>query len=162
MKTMRWSALGLATVVVMCGCHSGRADIQVGTSPAGKPMVAFSDKNSDYQNAVAEARRTMPEFLKRLANPQPHEFFYVDAGLRNSKGDHEWIWIRNVTYAHGSFTGQLTDEPADVPGKHKDDTVTADEKDVDDWSIQHDNSSKSEGGFTIAVLDKMRGVNSSG
>ena len=120
-------------------------------SAAGKPVVGFSNEDSDYKKAVAEAKQTMPNFLQRLANPQPHEIFYVDAGIPNSKGQPEYIWIRNVKYANGSFTGQLTDEPLDVPGKHKEDTVTVAESSVDDWSIQYDDSPKMEGSFTTAV-----------
>lgn len=151
----------ILALAAVCGCsenHSATDSPVVQNSAAGKPVVGFSDNDVDYQRAVAEARRTMPSFLKRLESPQPHEIFYVDAGIPTSKGDPEHIWIRDVKYADGKFTGQLTDEPLDIPGKHKEDTVTVDEKEVDDWSIQYDNSPKMEGAFTQQVLDKAQGA----
>jgi uncharacterized protein YegJ (DUF2314 family) len=158
--TVGWIIGAGLFALLAAGCssenHSATTAPTVTQSAAGKPVVGFSDKDADYQKAVAEARRTMPSFLKRLANPQPHEFFYVDAGLPTPKGDPEHIWIRDVKYADGKYTGVLTDEPLNVPGKHKEDTVTVDEKDVDDWSIQYDNSAKMEGTFTSAVLDKAQ------
>ena len=56
----------------------------------------------------------------------------------------------NLIYANGKFTGDLTDEPLDITGKHAGSSVTVGEAHVDDWEIRHAGSRKAEGGLSYA------------
>lgn len=150
---MLWAALMAAVGCGMAG-RSAPDKPQVMNRNVGAPIVGFSDKDPDYVKAVTEAKRTLPSFIKRLKDPKPGEEFNVDAGIPTPTGEPEHIWIENVSYANGKFMGELNDEPFNIPGKHKGDRVTVSEREVDDWSIYHEDSGKEEGSFTQPVLNR--------
>jgi uncharacterized protein YegJ (DUF2314 family) len=145
--------VGLLAVLVGCGASdSSTEQTWVKTSAAGNPVVGFSDKDPEYVKAVAEAKKTLPNFIERLGHPRPGEIFIVDAGVPTPTGEPEFIWLNKLSYADHKFTGLLTDEPLHVPGKHKGDKVTVEEGEVDDWAIYRKGIEGSEGSYTAKVL----------
>lgn len=72
-------------------------------------------------------------------------------------GSKEHIWVDEVDFANGKFTGKLANEPAKIAGKKIGDTVTFAKEDASDWMIFHEDG-REEGGFTTKVMEEKTGT----
>lgn len=61
--------------------------------------------------------------------------FFVRGGFGPAKA-REILWVRNVSYANGSFRGTLDQEPKLYRKARKGDKVTVSPQDVFDWAIK--------------------------
>ena len=116
------------------------------------PVVNVDVEDAEMKAAIARARDTLPQFIPVLQAPQPgHRDFAIKAFFPDLA---EHIWIGDVAYADGAFSGVLGNEPVGETTLKLGDAVTIPEDRVTDWKyIQHD---VLVGGYTIRVLrDRM-------
>ena len=150
---MRSLSLCLFLVVVV-GCS--RSEYKAGETisrPGQADVVMVEGNDPEMQAAQDEARKTLPDFIKKLhANKDPEIYFAVKAGLPTPSGDEEHIWVEDLKYEKGKFAGKLGNEPLNLPGKKTGSEVSFDESAVSDWMIASE--SGMEGGYTVAILQK--------
>jgi uncharacterized protein YegJ (DUF2314 family) len=103
--------------------------------PAGEdegPVVNVRTDDPKMNAAIAEARRTLPEFLAALADPPPgvtgFSFKYPLAG-------HEHIWVDHVERRGDRLVGRLVDTPLE-PGYREGQRVTVPIGQVSDWAYR--------------------------
>lgn len=137
-------------LVIGAGCRKSESVFD-----GREDIVQVSDNDSKMQAAQQKARDTMDEFIGKLPNLKDGEAI-VKWAAPATDGSEEHIWVEDVTFVDGKFTGKLANEPAAIEGKKVGDKVTFPKADASDWAIfYHDG--RSEGGFTNKVLEEQAG-----
>jgi uncharacterized protein YegJ (DUF2314 family) len=109
--------------------------------------------------AIEKAQATLDQFLTALASPKPSQtYFSVKARFPYPNGSggtsYEHIWLDNVSYTDGQFSGLIGNEPVEVTSLHLAQKVTVPKADITDWFIIDNNHML--GGYTVRVLrDRM-------
>jgi len=129
------------------GCSSGpRKSID----PAHGGMVTYDLGDAKMNAAIAEAKETLPGFIKRLPNLKPDQA-NVKWAAATKKGHTEHIWVGYLTYKDGWFEGRLINEPEWIEGKKLGDEVRFPSSEVSDWVIWKEDGGQ-EGGYTDKVM----------
>jgi len=117
-----------------------------------KDVIGYEATDPKMNAAIAEAKKTLPDFLKRLPKLDK-ESSMVKWAAPVGGSDREHIWVNHLEYKDGWFTGDLANEPDNMPGKKMGDHVRFQESDVSDWIIfKPDNTY--EGGYTQKVMEE--------
>jgi len=152
----RWAfLLGVAVLFAGCGVNSGPS------APASLPKAAsvqasLAANDPDMDAAIDKAKSTLNTFIDRLEHPKPREVFSIEGQFDAPDGSFERLWVDDVTFAAGAFTGTLRDKPAKIASIQQHGQVTVPRDHVTDWIIL--TSGKSEGGYTIDVLMERQGA----
>lgn len=123
--------LFLLLSVLCLGC-SEKSDTGIVGSP-DDPVTMVESDDPEMAAAEAKARETLDDFIAALQNPKPNQ---SDFGVKYafSEGDtFEHMWITELTYANGEFSGVLGNDPALVKNIKNGDSVTIKRADVEDW-----------------------------
>jgi uncharacterized protein YegJ (DUF2314 family) len=112
------------------------------------PVVDVAADDPAMTEAIAQARATLPEFVRILQQPLAgHRDFSIKAFFPDLL---EHMWIANVVWADGVFNGNLGNEPRSPSTMKIGDPVSIPEERVTDWKyIQHD---LLVGGYSIRLL----------
>lgn len=115
-------------------------------------IVEFSDEDAQMNAAIAEARRTYPQFLAHFdaAPAQDSSNYLLKVGLPSAGGGHEHVWIDGLRRENGRLVGALANEPGDLPGMHVGSRIEIDDALVSDWAII--TRAGMYGGFTQRVM----------
>lgn len=101
--------------------------------------------------AVEEARATLPQFFIELKGGEGD--FSLKVPVRYGR-EVEHIWISDVQYAGGKFTGRIANKAGSARGALIGDTYTVSGGDISDWMIERNGAIY--GGYTLrATLDDM-------
>lgn len=103
--------------------------------------------------ATEEARKGLKTFLKHLASPAPDMASFAVKAAFVEGSIVEAIWVSDVTYASGVFTGRLSNDPQNLRRLHYGDLVKIKETEILDWMIVK--GRKLIGGFTIRAMREM-------
>jgi uncharacterized protein YegJ (DUF2314 family) len=125
------------------------------TGEVGNFIHVVSD-DSEMNMAIQRARDTLPLFIADFQDPQPDqtEFSLKVRFPYDDGANWEHLWVSDLTYSEGVFTGLVWNEPLRVRSLHIGDEVQVDPADISDWMIIQDG--KMLGGFTIyAIRDKL-------
>ena len=116
-------------------------------------VIRVNGENRGLQTAIDEAKKGMPEFERRLANPKPDEKFAVKGTFYTPQGK-EYLWVRAPKLDKGIFSGILDQKPIALVGKKFGDPITVPEKESVDWLIK--DSDGMHGAYTEkALLDQQ-------
>lgn len=96
--------------------------------------------------AIAEARRTLPTFLARFANPQARD---SDFSVKYLLAGYEHIWMSDLVFDGDSFSGTLSNVPIN-PDYTEGQRITGAVSDITDWTWR--NGDYTEGHYTTRVL----------
>ncbi len=100
--------------------------------------------------AIAEARRTVDNFIAALMNPRPNQkAFSVKVAIKDGEKT-EHLWLVPVRYQNGSFVGRINNEPQNVKTVSFDNEITVAKDQISDWIYAEDK--KIMGGYTARVL----------
>lgn len=83
--------------------------------------------------AIAEARRTLPEFLGVLAKPDP---LITGVVFKYPLENKEHIWVDHVALDGDSLTGRLANDPV-LPGYSYQQEVRVKLTDISDWAYRN-------------------------
>jgi len=120
---------------------------------AGDATMFFSTRDAQMNAAIAEARRTLPQFIEALRAGRG-DSFAIKAAFDTIEGSREHMWLTDLTFRGGRFVGTLMNDPYDVPGLRAGDRVAVEEARGTDWMI-FDNQERL-GAFTKQVLERNR------
>lgn len=102
--------------------------------------------------AIQRAQETLPQFIDALQYPESPDLYY-SVKVRfpyGSAGAAEHLWVGNLAYSGGRFTGLMGNEPVYIDSVQMGDSLVVDPKDVTDWMIV--DGEQFYGGFSIYVL----------
>ena len=114
------------------------------------PVTRVQRDDPEMAAAIQKAQNTLDEFIAEMGKPANRRFG-IKAGIETPEGP-EHIWITNLSYSNGVFTGVFANEPIRITGKHELDAVEVKREQVSDWTIIA--GEQTIGGFTQKVLDK--------
>lgn len=108
--------------------------------------VAGNDK--EMNEAILKANQTLSNFNAALANKEI-EVKSLKVKFENQT-DVEHIWLSDVEFKDGKYSGILDDEPEYIKDHKLGDLINVDNKDISDWMYVE--NGKLFGGYTIRVL----------
>jgi uncharacterized protein YegJ (DUF2314 family) len=138
----------LISLMIVCivGCQDAADNI--GSSDDPVEMVEADD--AEMAAAEQKARDTLDDFIKALQNPSPTQ---SDFGVKHAFKDGdtvEHMWITDLTYEQGTFSGQLGNDPGLVKNISNGDPVKINRSEVEDW-LYFDGEDMI-GGYTAKLL----------
>ena len=121
---------------------------------AGSQRVArITGANEELQAAAKEAQRSLPGFIEELKKAPSGVRFAIKGAFPTDSGP-EYMWVKDPTYANGTFTGILDQRPMIYKAAKGGDEVSVKKAEVFDWLIQDGNNVR--GRFTEDVLAHQR------
>lgn len=115
--------------------------------------IAQLPKDDDgMEQAQAEARATLPEFLRRLAAPDvdlPSAAVKVPLTV---PGGTEHVWINGIHLEGDEFVGRIDNQPHRATDLNAGDTIRVRQSEISDWKLVEDGQLV--GGYTIRYLMK--------
>ncbi|HYE31439.1 MAG TPA: DUF2314 domain-containing protein [Methylomirabilota bacterium] len=116
------------------------------------PVVNVPDDHPRLLEAVSEARRRFPEFLKAFEKRYPGQQFAVKAPV-TSEGTTEFIWVEVEGIGGRVIFGRLANDPVDLPGQKFGDRIEVEFESINDWLFT--NGEEVSGLFTAKVLKEI-------
>ncbi|KUJ61969.1 hypothetical protein AR687_10450 [Flavobacteriaceae bacterium CRH] len=108
--------------------------------------VASGDE--EMNAAITKANQTLNDFNVALSNPEIEDPA-LKVQFQNST-DVEHMWIGEIEYNDGKYSGILTNEPEYITEYKMGDKINIDNSKISDW--MYIENGKLVGGFTIKVL----------
>ncbi|MFT5304019.1 MAG: TPR repeat protein [Mariniblastus sp.] len=127
----------------LLGKHIEELDVEDG-------VIHIEDDDHEMKAAVQKAQVNLNQFIESIRNPKPDIENMVKVKFEDSLGV-EFMWLNEVTYAEGNFTGKINNDPMIVKHVEIGETHEAHANDVNDWLIMHQDG-RLEGGFTVELL----------
>jgi uncharacterized protein YegJ (DUF2314 family) len=118
-------------------------------------LTSHRDSADQVLGEIArEAQETLPDFLRRLQNPQPgDDNFRVKYPFPAGEGSgfaSEQLWLRDIGFEDRSYYGILSSDPYYIPELKKRDRVPIDIERISDW--MYTRNGIIEGGVSIRYL----------
>ncbi len=127
-------------ILVLAACSRRPADVK-GFPPDFKPM----------QEAYAEARRTVPSFIKKLQSRDPRLRYLVKVRVE-ADGAVEYVWIEPVSFDGQTFSGPIANDFVKIKTVKKGQNGASTIDSVYDWAVVDSQENVLEGGYTIRVM----------
>src|SRR5687767_15712624 len=124
----------LCIALFLTGCSGRETATQIIERPGEPPVAMVERGDAEMAHAIAEAQKTLKTFIARVEKgPKKGEMFAVKVGLPTARGGHEHIWLAEVAYDKGEFSGIVDVEPVDLPNIKSGQQLKAKQADVSDW-----------------------------
>jgi uncharacterized protein YegJ (DUF2314 family) len=118
------------------------------------PVAAVAADDPEMQAAEKKARESVDDFIAALQDPQPGQSHFA-VKARFEDGDQvEFMWVTDLKYADGTFTGVINNDPQFVGNVKIGDRHSVVAGEINDWMYME--NEKIVGGHTIAVLLKRQ------
>lgn len=147
----RLALIALIGLIFGCGVDTNPP------APAALPKTDTTRRidDPDLDAAIAAARKTLDKFIARLQHPQRGEVFSIEGAFAAPDGSHEHVWLGDVAYRDGIFTGLVTSKPEKPISVKFGEKASVKLADVTDWMILKGGAS--EGGYTVDLLLRRQG-----
>jgi uncharacterized protein YegJ (DUF2314 family) len=142
-NVMKRTALALLVVTMLIVGCSDRSE---------NPVIEVEADDIEMNAAIAHARVTVDEFVKRLQKPKPMDESFSVKKMIEDNGDVEHFWLIDISYSDGIFTGTVGNVPQSVRNVKFGQKVNVAESEITDWMYLDDG--KLVGNFTLQVLLK--------
>ena len=122
---------------------------------AGDEMTQFSDEDPKMNAAIAEARKTLPQFLNyAFANGnKAASNTSLKVAFPTKTNGAEIIWVEALQRkTASSFQGQLANAPNWLPGKTRGSSVSFTTDQIRDWNVVDPSTGKLFGNYTTRVM----------
>lgn len=118
-------------------------------------VVLIQGDDPEMEAAVKHAQTNLNRFIEAVKNPKPGRTTSVKVRFEDGE-DVEYMWLNELSYADGCFSGAINNDPVYVKNVKIGDTHEAHANEVNDWLII-DEDGGLEGGFTIELLQQRQG-----
>ncbi|MEP6806576.1 MAG: DUF2314 domain-containing protein [Flavobacterium sp.] len=136
----------LITLIIFCFISCKNSDkIERENQP---DIYDVKSTDNEMNAAIEKANQTLTDFNAALLNPEI-EVKSLKVKFQN-KTDAEHIWLSNVEFKDGKYSGVLDNEPEYITEYKIGDKVNVDSKNISDW--MYIENGKLYGGYTIKVL----------
>jgi uncharacterized protein YegJ (DUF2314 family) len=134
---MRSFIIGISLALILFACSSVKPTQEAGV-------------DKEFNTAVEQAHQSLDVFVKNLQSPKPTQSLYaLKVHFDYPDGTSEEIWVDEVYYDNGKFTGVLFDASSKNLGYKNGDKINIPEEDILDWMFLEDNVLV--GGYTIRL-----------
>jgi uncharacterized protein YegJ (DUF2314 family) len=134
------------------GCSDSGSGLQPGDTigPSDDPVTMVDADDPEMAAAEQQARDTLDQFIRALNDPRPamSDFAVKHEFLQDGTSEH--MWIAELSYQNGKFTGTLGNEPQLIDNVEMGQPVTIDRSEVEDW-VYFDGEEMM-GGYTAKLL----------
>jgi uncharacterized protein YegJ (DUF2314 family) len=131
-----WIAGGIVVIV-------GAISLMV--PPREMAIKRTTEPSPALRQAIAEAKRRLPEFTRALQAAKPGDQFAVRARFTTPVGN-EYLWLKDAIPSPKGFLGLIDQAPAFLKEKKKGDLVLVTRADIVDWMAK--TADGTIGGFT--------------
>ena len=132
----------------------GKDPIAALRTAAGMTVLTSSDDDPRIKAAVAEAKKTWPEFVKAFeSQPENSESFAVRFPFK-SGSQQEFMWVEVTSVSKDTIRGKLANEPVWAKDVKMGDEVTRKVSELTDWLYLA--NGQMVGGHTVKVLSKQQ------
>lgn len=136
----------LVTLILLCFISCKDSDK---IERENQPDIYGVDGNDKEMNeAIEKANKTLADFNSALLNPEI-EVKSLKVKFQNET-DVEHIWLSDVTFKDGKYSGIIDNEPEYIKNHQIGETISVDNKDISDW--MYIENGKLFGGYTIKVI----------
>ncbi|HYG29459.1 MAG TPA: DUF2314 domain-containing protein [Allosphingosinicella sp.] len=120
------------------------------TAQAEEPIYQVRSDDAAMNSAIAEGRRTLPSFYRRLAAPQAGDRDFMVKFDIDPSDRFEFVWAVSLDRSGSPMTGILINQPVNT-GDRPGDRVRIAESSIIDWGYRT-SSGVMQGNFTNRVL----------
>jgi len=126
------------------GCGGGEDDA----------TIEIAEDDPELLTARQRARASLSQFIYALENPRAGQtLFAVKAKFVD--GDRvEYMWLTDLRYEDGEFTGVLNNEPSVVSNISMGEEHTVPAYEIDDWMILE--NAQIVGGYSVEVVNRRQ------
>jgi len=118
------------------------------------PVVNISPADPRMRQAVEEAKKRWPEFVKAFERRSGDQHFSIRAPFGDGKHT-EFMWVGVTAIENDVIYGKLGNEPLHVRGMNAGETVKVRVGDMNDWMFTE--GKRMRGGFTIEAIRQAGG-----
>lgn len=111
--------------------------------------INVESDDKEMAEAIEKANQTLTDFNAVLSNPKI-EVKSLKVKFETSNGGGEHIWLTNVQYKDGRYSGTLDNEPEYITEYKIGDKIEVDNSKISDW--MYIENGKLFGGYTIKLL----------
>jgi uncharacterized protein YegJ (DUF2314 family) len=115
---------------------------------ADDPVIGVDADDAQMNAAIAHAKATLPSFLK-IFQANGADSYSIKVPITD-KGQTEYFWLSDISYAGGKFTGTIDNDPELVHNVKLGQKMTVESSQVADWLYMK--GDKMYGNFTVRVL----------
>jgi uncharacterized protein YegJ (DUF2314 family) len=115
---------------------------------ADDPMISVDSDDAQMNAAIAHAKATLSSFIK-IYQSSGADSYSIKLPITD-KGQTEFFWLSDISYADGKFTGTIDNDPELVHNVKLGQKMTVDSSQVADWLYMK--GDKMYGNFTMRVL----------
>lgn len=145
---MKTQFLALLSILVLSSCKNSDKIERENQSD----IYSVASEDREMNDAIKKANETLSDFNRALSNPKAEDAA-LKVAFKTSEGV-EHIWVSEIKYKDGQYSGILDNEPEYITQYNAGDTVKIDQSKISDWMYLVDG--KLFGGYTIRVLrDRM-------
>lgn len=122
----------IAAIALVAATAPASAGQPKGEAPE---VVSVNADDAGMNAAIAQARATLGEFLRRLDTGQltPDDMLKVE--MPTPGGSEEHIWVADIRRQGSGFTGRLANDPIEIPYQ-RGHQVTFTSDMISDWSYE--------------------------
>lgn len=136
----------LITLIIFCFISCKNSDkVERENQP---DIYDVKSTDNEMNAAIEKANQTLTDFNAALLNPEI-EVKSLKVKFQNET-DAEHIWLSNIEFKDGKYSGVLDNEPEYITEYKIGDKVNVDSKNISDW--MYIDNGKLYGGYTIKVL----------
>lgn len=133
-----------ATVILIA---TGCGPTPVRSSGADPVYDAYN--NDEMNAAIARARSEVDTFIAALQSGDG-DHFSVKAPIDGANGQVEHFWLTDITYADGTFTGDIGNDPETIDTVRFGQSWSIGKEEISDWLIMR--GDKMYGNYTVRPL----------
>jgi uncharacterized protein YegJ (DUF2314 family) len=139
--------IGTFAAVLMLALAPG--DAAAKPAAGGEPIYQIEAADAAMNAAIAEGRRTLPAFYRRLAAPQPGDGEFMVKFDIDPSDEAEFVWAADLDRSTSPMTGRLINQPVNTSDRLGDRVAIA-EASIIDWGYR--TGGVVQGNFTNRVL----------
>ncbi|QRY59697.1 YegJ family protein [Sphingobacterium siyangense] len=120
-------------------------------------VIGFRSDDEAMNAAIVKAKNSLNLFVQAVEKPQEgYEAFALKIAYDTPDKSFEHIWVGDITYQNGQFTGIVSNSPVSTKEVALGDTVVIDNQKISDWMYLEKGVLR--GGYTIrAMRDQLSG-----
>ncbi|WP_313156955.1 YegJ family protein [Sphingobacterium multivorum] len=120
-------------------------------------VIGFRSDDEAMNAAIVKAKNSLNQFVQAVEKPQEgYEAFALKIAYDTPDKSLEHIWVGDISYQNGQFTGVASNSPVSTKEVALGDTVVIDKQNISDWMYLDKGILR--GGYTIrAMRDQLSG-----
>ncbi|KKO90008.1 hypothetical protein AAW12_18810 [Sphingobacterium sp. Ag1] len=120
-------------------------------------VIGFRSDDEAMNAAIVKAKNSLNQFVQAVEKPQEgYEAFALKIAYDTPDKSLEHIWVGDISYQNGQFTGVVSNSPVSTKEVALGDTVVINKQNISDWMYLDKGILR--GGYTIrAMRDQLSG-----